>query len=240
MAAKVKMPPGYRVRWGGEYEDYTASRDQLRIVLPITLVLIFLILFALYNNFKFPWITVAGVVLSGPDRRDLRALAHRHPLLRVVGDRLPRALRRLGADRGRLHLVRERAAAGGDGHRRARCARAAMLRLRPIMMTALVAALGLLPAALSTGVGSDSQRPFALVIVGRTVLAAADQRVPHAGAVPGGRAPGGPSRGVSHASPARAAPRPLAPPVDGPPAPGMRCARGRPARVGAKWSAEAP
>src|SRR5207344_3222475 len=66
VASKVKVPPGYRIRWGGEYEDYTASRGQLRIVLPLTLVLIFIILFALYSNFKFPWITVVGVVLSGP------------------------------------------------------------------------------------------------------------------------------------------------------------------------------
>ncbi len=66
VAKKVSMPPGYRLRWGGEYEEYSASRGQLQVVLPITLVLIFLILFALYSNFKFPGITVLGVVLSAP------------------------------------------------------------------------------------------------------------------------------------------------------------------------------
>ena len=72
----------------------------------------------------------------------------------------------IGADGGGLHLVRERAAAGGEVAHHEATREAALLRLRPIMMTALVAAFGLLPAALSTGVGSDSQRPFALVIVG--------------------------------------------------------------------------
>ncbi len=66
VAAAVPMPAGYRVVWGGEYEEYTASRAQLQFILPVTLTLIFVILFALYNNFKFPFITVVGVVLSAP------------------------------------------------------------------------------------------------------------------------------------------------------------------------------
>ncbi len=64
--AKVKFPTGYRAVWGGEYEEYTASRSQLQIVLPVTIALIFLLLFALYHNFKFPLITVIGVLLSAP------------------------------------------------------------------------------------------------------------------------------------------------------------------------------
>ena len=60
------MPPGYRVVWGGEYEEYTASREQLQLILPLTLFLIFLLLFVLYSNFKFPMITVLGVLLSAP------------------------------------------------------------------------------------------------------------------------------------------------------------------------------
>ena len=62
----MKLPTGYRIAWGGEYEEYTASRGQLRVVIPVTLALIFLLLFALYQNFKFPAITVAGVLLSAP------------------------------------------------------------------------------------------------------------------------------------------------------------------------------
>ena len=56
----MKLPAGYHVVWGGEYEEYTASRGQLRVVIPVTLALIFLLLFALYHNFKFPVITVAA------------------------------------------------------------------------------------------------------------------------------------------------------------------------------------
>ncbi|HEY0783564.1 MAG TPA: efflux RND transporter permease subunit, partial [Thermoanaerobaculia bacterium] len=63
---KVKLPPGYTAVWGGEYENYTSSRQQLRIIVPLTIVLIFLILFLLYSNFKFPVITVLAVLLSAP------------------------------------------------------------------------------------------------------------------------------------------------------------------------------
>ena len=99
--------------WGGEYEEYTASRGQLRVVIPVTLALIFLLLFALYHNFKFPVITVVGVILSAPLGGVLALWLSRHAVLGVVGDRVPRAVRRVGADRGGLHLVRERAAAAG-------------------------------------------------------------------------------------------------------------------------------
>ena len=66
VAAAVKMPAGYRIVWGGEYQEYTASRGQLAVVLPLTIVGIFVLLFALYRNFVFPFITVVGVVLSAP------------------------------------------------------------------------------------------------------------------------------------------------------------------------------
>jgi cobalt-zinc-cadmium resistance protein CzcA len=62
----VPLPEGYRLDWGGEYKEYTAARAQLHLILPLTLFLIFLLLFALYSNFKFPLITVLGVLLSDP------------------------------------------------------------------------------------------------------------------------------------------------------------------------------
>ena len=120
----------------------------------------------LYNNFKFPLITVVGVILSAPLGGLLALLAHGHAVLGVVGDRLSRAVRRV-ACRRRSSTSRTRTSCASAGIGIAEATReAALLRLRPIMMTALVAALGLLPAALSTGVGSDTQKPFALVIVG--------------------------------------------------------------------------
>ncbi|HEY7395221.1 MAG TPA: CusA/CzcA family heavy metal efflux RND transporter [Gemmatimonadaceae bacterium] len=162
---QVKMPIGYSMRWGGEFEEYTASRAQMNIVVPITIVLIFAILFVLYHNFKFPLITVAGVILSAPLGGLLAMLVTGTPFsvssmigfLALFGVSVQTAVVYISyANELRL-----------NGHGIADATRtAALLRLRPIMMTALVAALGLLPAALSTGVGSDTQKPFALVIVG--------------------------------------------------------------------------
>ena len=165
VAAKVVLPGGYRIIWGGEYEEYTASRKQLAVVLPLTLILIFVLLFGLYGNFLFPLITVAGVILSAPIGGLLALAITRTPFsvssgigfLALFGVSVQTAVVYISyANELRL---------AGDGIIDA-TRRAALLRLRPIMMTALVAALGLLPAALSTSVGSDSQRPFALVIVG--------------------------------------------------------------------------
>ncbi|HEX3674013.1 MAG TPA: CusA/CzcA family heavy metal efflux RND transporter, partial [Rhizomicrobium sp.] len=164
VGAKVGLPEGYHLDWGGEYTEYTASRAQMNLILPLTLFLIFLLLFVLYNNFKFPFITVLGVLLSAPvggivalwitgtpfsasSGVGFLALFGVSVLTAVVYISYVNELRRNGTP------VAEAIRLG------------AILRLRPIMMTALVAALGLLPAALATGVGTDTQRPFALVIV---------------------------------------------------------------------------
>jgi cobalt-zinc-cadmium resistance protein CzcA len=165
VAKQVHLPAGYRVVWGGEYQEYTASRTQLQIVLPITLLLMVAVLFALYHNFKFPLITLLGVVLSDTVGGVLALTVTHTPVsvssgigfLALFGVSVQTAVVYISyANELRL-----------EGRPIAQAAReAALLRLRPIMMTALVAALGLLPAALATGVGTDSQRPFALVIVG--------------------------------------------------------------------------
>jgi cobalt-zinc-cadmium resistance protein CzcA len=164
VGGKVALPQGYHLDWGGTYTEYTASREQLKVILPLTLFLIFLLLFTLYSNFKFPFITLLGVVLSAPvggivalwitgtpfsvsSGVGFLALCGVSVQTAVVYISYVNELRRAGAPLA--EAIRE----------------GAILRLRPIMMTALVAALGLLPAALATGVGTDSQRPFALVIV---------------------------------------------------------------------------
>ena len=105
--ARSCLPQGYRTDWGGEYSEYTASRAQLMAIVPLTLLLIFLLLFFLYRNFKFPAIALIGVLMSAPGGRNPCALAHRKPLLGFVGNRLPRPLRSLGADGARLHLLRQ-------------------------------------------------------------------------------------------------------------------------------------
>ncbi len=160
----VTLPQGYRLDWGGEYSDYTASRAQLRVILPLTLFLIFLLLFALYSNLKFPLITVLGVLLSAPVGGILALWLTGTPFsvssgigfLALFGVSVQTAVVYISY----VNELRR------DGTELAEAIRqGAILRLRPIMMTALVAALGLLPVALATGVGTDSQRPFALVIV---------------------------------------------------------------------------
>ncbi|HMA79802.1 MAG TPA: CusA/CzcA family heavy metal efflux RND transporter [Candidatus Binatia bacterium] len=163
--ARVPLPEGYRLEWGGEYKDYTASRQQLNIVLPLTLFVIFLLLFALYRNFKFPLITVLGVLLSGPVG-GIVALWLTHTPFSVSSGIGFLALFGVSVQTAVVYIsyVNELRRGGMEFHQAIR--EGAILRLRPIMMTALVAALGLLPAAIATGVGTDSQRPFALVIVG--------------------------------------------------------------------------
>jgi cobalt-zinc-cadmium resistance protein CzcA len=165
VGAQVSVPAGYRVVWGGEYQEYTASRSQLRIIVPLTLLLILLILFALYGNMKFPLIAVGGVVLSAPLGGLLMLWITGTPFsvssgigfLALFGVSVQTAVVYVSY----ANELRK------DGMDIARAAReAAILRLRPIMMTAIVAALGLLPAAMAHGVGTDSQRPFAMVIVG--------------------------------------------------------------------------
>jgi cobalt-zinc-cadmium resistance protein CzcA len=162
--ARIALPRGYRLDWGGEYSEYTASREQLRVILPLTLFLIFLLLFALYSNFKFPFITVLGVVLSAPVG-GIVALWLTHTPFSVSSGIGFLALFGVSVQTAVVYIsyvneLRRGGTALPDAIREG-----ALLRLRPIMMTALVAALGLLPVALATGVGTDSQRPFALVIV---------------------------------------------------------------------------
>jgi len=162
--AKVVLPQGYRLDWGGEYTEYTASRKQMTVILPLTMGLIFLLLFALYSNLKFPFITVLGVVLSAPVG-GLVALWITGTPFSVSSGIGFLALFGVSVQTAVVYIsyVNELRASGVGLAEAIR--ESAILRLRPIMMTALVAALGLLPAALATGVGTDSQRPFALVIV---------------------------------------------------------------------------
>jgi cobalt-zinc-cadmium resistance protein CzcA len=161
---QVVLPQGYRADWGGEYTEYTASRAQLNIILPLTAFLIFLLLFLLYSNLKFPFITVLGVVLSAPVGGLFALWITGTPFSASSGIGFL-ALFGVSVQTAVVYIsyVNELRLSGVPVAEAIR--QGAILRLRPIMMTALVAALGLLPAAMATGVGTDSQRPFALVIV---------------------------------------------------------------------------
>jgi cobalt-zinc-cadmium resistance protein CzcA len=164
----VKLPVGYRFDWGGEYKEYLASLEQMKIILPMTVLLILMILFALYGNLKFPLIIFFSVLVTEPVG-GLLALRLTHTNFSVSSMLGFVALMGVAVQTSvilysfinKLRL---------EGHDIASATyEASLLRLRPIMMTALVACLGLLPAAMSTGIGSDSQKPFAIVIVGGLV-----------------------------------------------------------------------
>jgi cobalt-zinc-cadmium resistance protein CzcA len=158
------LPAGYRMDWGGEYSEYIQARHQMEIIGPLAVLLIFMILFALYGNFKFPVTIALGVVMTEPVGA-LIALKLTHTpfsvssvlgLLALMGVSVETAVI-LVSFINKLRLENKDI--------RTATREASLLRLRPIMMTALVACLGLLPAALSTGIGSDTQKPFAIVIV---------------------------------------------------------------------------
>jgi len=160
----VALPQGYWLNWGGEYSQYLEARAQFMLIGPLAVVLIFMILFALYGNFKFPVTIALGVILTEPVGA-LIALKLTHTpfsvssvlgLLALLGVSVQTAVILVSY----INKLRQE---GMDIRTATR--EASLLRLRPIMMTALVACLGLLPAALATGIGSDTQKPFAIVIV---------------------------------------------------------------------------
>ena len=160
----VALPQGYWLNWGGEYSQFLEAKAQFMLIGPLAVVLIFMILFALYGNFKFPVTIALGVVLTEPVGALIALKLTRTPfsvssvlgLLALLGVSVQTAVILVS-------YINKLRVEGMDI--RAATREASLLRLRPIMMTALVACLGLLPAALATGIGSDTQKPFAIVIV---------------------------------------------------------------------------
>jgi cobalt-zinc-cadmium resistance protein CzcA len=161
----VPLPSGYTYDWGGEYKDYLSARSQMALILPLTVVLILLILFALYGNLKLPLIIVFSVLVTAPVG-GLVALSLTGTNFSVSSGLGFVALTGVAIQTSvilysfinKLRLEGKSIIVATH--------EASVLRLRPILMTALVACIGLLPAAISTGIGSDSQKPFAIVIVG--------------------------------------------------------------------------
>ena len=164
IAKAVSLPEGYRLDWGGEYSELLEAKSQLFVIGPLAVFLIFLILFALYGNFKFPVTIALGVVITEPVGA-LIALKLTHTPLSVSSALGLLALLGVSVETAVILVSYiNKLRLEGKSIREA-THEASLLRLRPIMMTALVACLGLLPAAMSTGVGSDTQKPFAIVVV---------------------------------------------------------------------------
>jgi cobalt-zinc-cadmium resistance protein CzcA len=162
--ANVKLPQGYTIDWAGEYESQKRSQRRLMIVLPVTIVAIFVILYAMFTSVKWSLLILTNVAMA--PLGGLLALLVTHTNLSVSSGVGFLALFGVSVQTGviMVEYINQLRARGYTIEQSA--AEGAVLRLRPIMMTMLVATLGLLPAALSRGIGSDSQRPFAIVIVG--------------------------------------------------------------------------
>jgi heavy metal efflux system protein len=162
--ASVKLPAGYTIDWAGEYESQKRSQRRLMIVLPVTIVAIFVILYAMFTSVKWALLILTNVAMA--PLGGLLALLVTHTNLSVSSGVGFLALFGVSVQTGiiMVEYINQLRARGYTIDQSA--TEGAVLRLRPIMMTMLVATLGLLPAALSHGIGSDSQRPFAIVIVG--------------------------------------------------------------------------
>jgi cobalt-zinc-cadmium resistance protein CzcA len=164
IGAQVQLPPGYFVTWGGEFENQQRAMKRLSIIVPITIGLIFLLLFSSFNSLKqatliilnVPFAMIGGIValwvsrqyLSVPASVGFIALFGVAVLNGVVLVSYINDLRRQGRS------VEEAVYEG------------TVMRLRPVLMTATVAILGLLPLLFSSGAGSEVQRPLAAVVVG--------------------------------------------------------------------------
>jgi cobalt-zinc-cadmium resistance protein CzcA len=161
---QVKLPRGYHLDWEGEYESEQRAEARLLLIVPLTVLLIFIILYTMFRSFKWALLILANVALARIGGVLALLVTHTNfsvssgvGFLALFGVSVQTGvimLEYINQLRARGHIVEDAAIEG------------AVLRLRPIMMTMLVATLGLLPAAMSHAIGSDSQRPFAIVIVG--------------------------------------------------------------------------
>jgi len=169
--AKVQLPRGYHIDWAGEYESEKRAEARLLVIVPLTLLVIFGILYTMFRSFKWALLLLGNVAMAPIGGLLALLFTGTHfsvssgvGFLALFGVSVQTGvimLEYINQMRARGHSIEDAAVDG------------AVLRLRPIMMTMLVATLGLLPAALSRGIGSDSQRPFAIVIVGGLIGALA-------------------------------------------------------------------
>jgi len=171
VSAAVSMPPGYEITWGGEFENQERAMARLKLVIPLALLLTFILLFSEFGEvadcvmvlLNVPFALVGGVLglaLAGMPLSVSAAVG----FIALLGQAVLNGVLMVSAIRSRL--------AQGEPLEHA-VTRGAQDRLRAVLMTALLAALGLLPAALSHAIGSETQRPIAVVVVAGTISAAA-------------------------------------------------------------------
>src|SRR6202522_747607 len=166
---QIKLPLGYGVKCEGEYASQKRANARLLIVLPVTILIIFILLYTMFKSFKWSLLILLNIAVAPIGGLLALLITGTHfsvssgvgflALFGVCVQTGVIMLEYINQLRARRYSIEDAAVEG------------AVLRLRPIMMTMLVATLGLLPAALSHAIGSDSQRPFAIVIVGGLIAA---------------------------------------------------------------------
>ena len=167
VAAQVKLPSGYHLEWGGQFENLQRARARLLLVVPAALALIFLLLFMTFGSVKQAAIIFTGVPLAVTG--GILALLVRHLPFSISAGIGFIALFGVAVLNG-IVLVSAINRLREDGaDLRGAVMEGARTRLRPVLMTALVASLGFVPMALSTGVGAEVQRPLATVVIGGIV-----------------------------------------------------------------------
>jgi cobalt-zinc-cadmium resistance protein CzcA len=161
---QVQLPPGYHIDWAGEYASQQRAQRRLAIIIPLTLLVIFMILYGMFDSMKWAALILATVAMAPIG--GIVALFLTGTNFSVSSGIGFLALFGVSVQTGviMVEYINQLRARGRPVFDAARFG--AVQRFRPILMTMLVASLGLVPAALSHGIGSDSQRPFAIVIVG--------------------------------------------------------------------------
>lgn len=169
VADEVKLPSGYRISWGGQFENQKRATARLMIIVPLSLVGIFILLFWAFRSMRKALLILATVPFTLIGGLAGLALAGLHLSISAAVGFI--AVAGISVQNGVI-MVEQIVALRAQGHALEDAVlEGAASRLRPILMTALMAGLGLLPAALSHGIGSETQRPFAVVIVGGIVSA---------------------------------------------------------------------
>jgi cobalt-zinc-cadmium resistance protein CzcA len=168
VAKNIKLPPGNRIVWAGEFEELEAAQERLAIIVPISLVLIVVLLYGLFNSFRECLVALAGIpfaIAGGVFALYVTGLDF--SISAAVGFV---SLFGVSVMNGILIITYYNEVRLSGLRGAAAMQRAAEQRMRPMLMTALSACIGLFPAAISHGIGSQVQRPLATVIVGGMFL----------------------------------------------------------------------
>ena len=161
---EIHLPAGYYIKWGGQFENLIAARERLLVVVPICFLLIFLLLFSTFNSVKYALLVFSGIPLGltgGVLALWLRgmpfSISAAVGFIALSGVAVLNGLVMVSF----INQLRREGLACGDA-----IIRGSITRLRPVLMTALVASLGFVPMAIATGTGAEVQRPLATVVIG--------------------------------------------------------------------------